>query len=122
MLAANSSAQNYSQDRYVIASGGGALSSTNYSGSAIVEQTVVGESSSLNYVVGSGFWYGLGGTGGGCDYVAGNVNGSCSYKGLNITYGMNYFKGGSGPIPCGDCRPLVTVTAIQKRRGITKAE
>jgi hypothetical protein len=40
----------------------------------------------------------------GCDYVMGDVNGSDSYNGLDITYGVNYFKGGSDPMcPLGSC-------------------
>jgi len=41
---------------------------------------------------------------GGCDYVVGNVNGSGNYNGLDITWGVNFFKGGSDPI-CPDCPP-----------------
>ncbi|UCE66867.1 MAG: hypothetical protein JSU85_02320 [Candidatus Zixiibacteriota bacterium] len=41
---------------------------------------------------------------GGCDYVPGDVNGSDSYNGLDITYGVAYFKGGSDPM-CPDCPP-----------------
>ena len=44
-------------------------------------------------------WY-IGG--GGCDYVVGDVNGSDSYNGLDITYGVAFFKGGPPP-PCPDC-------------------
>jgi len=39
----------------------------------------------------------------GCEYVVGDVNGSNSYDGLDITYGVAYFKGGSVSVPCGDC-------------------
>ncbi len=42
--------------------------------------------------------------GGGCDYVPGDVNGSDSYNGLDITYGVNFFKGGAAPV-CPDCPP-----------------
>lgn len=45
--------------------------------------------------------------GGGCDYVVGDVNGSDSYNGLDITYGVAFFKGGADPLcpdcPVGDC-------------------
>ena len=41
-------------------------------------------------------------SGGGCDYVPGDVNGSDSYNGLDITYGVAFFKGGAGPL-CPDC-------------------
>jgi parallel beta-helix repeat protein len=34
----------------------------------------------------------------GCEYVTGDVNGSGSYNGLDITYGVNFFKGGSNPM------------------------
>ena len=40
----------------------------------------------------------------GCSYVPGDVNGSDSYNGLDITYGVAYFKGGSDPMcPAGSC-------------------
>ena len=38
----------------------------------------------------------------GCDYAVGDVNGSNSYNGLDITYGVSFFKGGAGPM-CPDC-------------------
>jgi len=47
------------------------------------------------------------GGGGGCDYIEGDVNGSDSYNGLDITYGVAFFKGGPEPLcpdcPVGDC-------------------
>jgi len=44
------------------------------------------------------------GGGGECDYVTGDVNGSDSYNGLDVTYGVAYFKGGNDPIcPFGSC-------------------
>jgi len=41
--------------------------------------------------------------GGGCDYAAGDVNGSDNYNGLDITYGVNFFKYGNPPPQCPDC-------------------
>lgn len=38
---------------------------------------------------------------GDCDYVVGDVNGSDSYNGLDITYGVAFFKG--GPVPPYEC-------------------
>jgi hypothetical protein len=38
----------------------------------------------------------------GCDYIVGDVNASGSYNGLDITYGVGFFKGGSEPM-CDDC-------------------
>ena len=41
-----------------------------------------------------------------CDYRVGDVNGSWSYNGLDVTYGVAYFKGGSPPIDClCECTP-----------------
>jgi hypothetical protein len=42
---------------------------------------------------------------GGCDYAVGDVNGSDSYNGLDITYGVNFFKYGTPEPYCtlGSC-------------------
>jgi hypothetical protein len=42
---------------------------------------------------------------GGCDYVPGDVNGSDSYNGLDITYGVAFFKGGADPMCDPNCPP-----------------
>jgi hypothetical protein len=43
---------------------------------------------------------------GGCDYIVGDVNGSDNYNGLDITYGVNFFKYGSPEPLCDpDCPP-----------------
>jgi hypothetical protein len=48
----------------------------------------------------------FGGGGGGCDYIVGDVNGSDNYNGLDITYGVNFFKYGSPEPLCDpDCPP-----------------
>jgi len=39
----------------------------------------------------------------GCDYVVGDVNGSNNYNGLDVTYGVNFFKYGSPSPQCTDC-------------------
>jgi hypothetical protein len=42
----------------------------------------------------------------GCEYVTGDVNGSDNYNGLDITYGVNFFKYGSPAPQCNpDCPP-----------------
>ncbi len=41
----------------------------------------------------------------GCDYVVGDVNGSDTYNGLDITYGVSYFKGGVAPVYECECPP-----------------
>jgi hypothetical protein len=37
-----------------------------------------------------------------CEYTIGDVNASNMYNGLDITYGVAHFKGGSAPM-CEDC-------------------
>ncbi len=40
----------------------------------------------------------------GCEYVVGDANGSDSYNGLDITFGVAFFKGGGDPMcPYGSC-------------------
>ena len=39
------------------------------------------------------------------DYVIGDVNGSDNYDGLDITYGVNFFKGGPSPLYECECTP-----------------
>jgi hypothetical protein len=41
----------------------------------------------------------------GCDYVVGDVNGSESLNGLDVTYGVSYFKGGATPPYECECTP-----------------
>jgi len=38
----------------------------------------------------------------GCGYVTGDANGSGGYNGLDITYGVSFFKGGNEPV-CDTC-------------------
>jgi hypothetical protein len=98
-------AQNYQIDWYVVASGGGEMSSANYSINGTAGQSIVGTSSSSGYIIESGFWVGAGGVSGGCDYVVGDANGSGGYNGLDVTYGVNFFKFGT-PVPqCPECPP-----------------
>ncbi len=104
-MAISTAAQNYSVDWYVIASGGGEMSSANYGVNGTIGQPFSGSSSSPNYTIEAGFWVGAGGAGAGCDYVIGDVNGSASYNGLDITFGVAFFKGGALPLcdPCALC-------------------
>lgn len=46
--------------------------------------------------------------GGNCDYLPGDINGNGSANGIDVTYGVSYFKGGSAPpdncaVPDGPC-------------------
>jgi hypothetical protein len=98
-------AQNYQIDWYVIASGGGEMSSANFNVNGTAGQGIVGTSSSPSYIVESGYWVGAGAGPGGCDYAVGDINGSSNYNGLDITYGVNFFKYGSPAPQCpfGSC-------------------
>ena len=49
--------------------------------------------------------FGNGCGGSGCDYVVGDVNASDSYNGLDITYGVAFFKGGPAPLYECECTP-----------------
>ncbi len=42
---------------------------------------------------------------GGCVYVTGDVNNSGAYNGLDITFGVNFFKGGPEPLYSCECTP-----------------
>jgi hypothetical protein len=44
----------------------------------------------------------------GCEYVVGDVNGSDSYNGLDVTYGVSFFKGGPDPAYECECPPYAT--------------
>jgi hypothetical protein len=44
--------------------------------------------------------------GGGCEYVAGDINGNGSPNGIDVTFGVAYFKGGN--LPPIDCNPPCT--------------
>ncbi|OGC89336.1 MAG: hypothetical protein A2W25_10465 [candidate division Zixibacteria bacterium RBG_16_53_22] len=41
-----------------------------------------------------------------CDYAVGDINGDGSANGIDVTYGVRYFKGGSAPPDSCDCPPL----------------
>jgi hypothetical protein len=43
--------------------------------------------------------------GGGCHYVVGDVNNNGSFNGIDVTYGVSYFKGGNPPPYSCECTP-----------------
>jgi hypothetical protein len=63
VLALPMASDNYRLDWYVVLTGGGGgpTDSTNYAANFTIGQTACGLSSSTNYEVGLGYWYGLGG-------------------------------------------------------------
>ena len=105
VLSAPLTAQTYSIERSVIASGGGTASSSGYTVKGTFGQSITGFSSSPSYGIASGFWAGAGGTGSGCEYAVGDANNSGGFNGLDVTYGVNYFKGGSAPPYVCECTP-----------------
>jgi hypothetical protein len=71
-------------------------------------EMVVGSASSPNYTMISGFWLGPDSSqAGGCLYFPGDINGNGSANGIDVVYGVSYFKGGAAPKDTCDCRPEV---------------
>jgi hypothetical protein len=48
---------------------------------------------------------------GGCQYTLGDVNGSGTFNGIDVTYGVGYFKGGAVPPIVCDCPPHGSIYA-----------
>ena len=94
ILPSLASAQNYSIDWYVIASGGGHAESENYQADGTIGQPVVGQSSSENYSMEGGFWVGGGGSPCG-DYAVGDYNGSGSFNVADIISAFSKLKTGA---------------------------
>jgi hypothetical protein len=97
LVASGVYAQTYHIDWYVIGSGGGHSQSGSYQLDGTIGQPIVGKSSSANYQIEAGFWVGAASLGPVCDYVTGDANGSSSFTGLDVTYSVRYFKGGTPP-------------------------
>ena len=97
--------QEYTLKKDAAGNGGNSSSWQNMRIAATVGQTTMGNSSSSGFIIHAGFWPGEGIQGGPCEYVVGDVNGSDSYNGLDITYGVAFFKGGLAPVYECDCGP-----------------
>ena len=103
-LPASVLAQTYQIDWWVIGSGGGTSQSANYQLSGTVGQPIVGRSSSANYSIEAGFWVGAAAGPSGCEYVKGDINNSGVANGIDVVYGVVYFKGGPPPpVRCDMC-------------------
>jgi hypothetical protein len=90
-------AQNYQIGQGVIASGGGQSQSTNYRVEGTIGQPIIGHSTSTNFIIDGGFWAEIIASGPQCDYIVGDINGSGNLNGVDVTYGVSYFKGGRVP-------------------------
>jgi len=102
------SAQNYTIDWYVIASGGGHAVSENYQVDGTIGQPLAGQASSENYSVESGFWVGAGsGSGSPCGlYVVGDFNGSDVFNIADIVSAFSKLKTGApDPLLLCECPP-----------------
>ncbi len=104
LFASFARAQTYRIDWYVIGSGGGHSQSSGYQIDATIGQPIVGSSSSASYIIDGGFWAG-GAQGGACSYVVGDANNSATFNGLDVTYSVNYFRGGAAPPYSCECTP-----------------
>lgn len=100
-------AQQYSIDRHVIASGGGHSESANYSVDCTIGQPITGSASSDNYVVLGGFWAGGGAPpSGDCVYVPGDVNHNGTPLELGDVVAMiGNYRGTADPAYTCDCPP-----------------
>ncbi len=110
------SAAAYSIDWFVIASGGGSGSSTNYAMDATVGQTAVGGGSSTNYALNSGFWQNF--TPPGCCV---GIRGDCNNNGaflptiLDLNFLVNkIFRAG----PLAVCTEECNVDGVGASQGI----
>ncbi len=103
LLYSITAAQDYQVDWYVVASGGGHSQSANFGVEGTLGQTVIGRSTSANYLVDAGFWWGT--VGPRCEYVTGDANGNGSFNGLDVVYAVSYFKGGPPPPYSCECTP-----------------
>ncbi len=90
----------YSIDWFVIASGGGPGTSTNYAMNGTVGQSAVGEGTSTNYGLNSGFWQNFGC----CVGIRGDVNndGGVNPNILDLTYLVDRIFRGGPPAVCLD--------------------
>jgi hypothetical protein len=107
LLCSVATAQEYSIDRHVIASGGGQSESGSYSINCTIGQPIVGVSSSDNYTIEGGFWAGQGAPpSGDCVYVPGDVNHNGTALELSdvVTMIGNY-RGSTEPSYVCDCPP-----------------
>jgi hypothetical protein len=106
LLCSVAAAQNYSIDRYVIASGGGHSESASYSVNATIGQPITGSSSSDNYGVQGGFWVGGGPPSGDCVYFPGDVNHNGTPLELGDVVAMiGNYRGTADPSYTCDCPP-----------------
>ena len=99
-------AQNYHIDWWVVGSGGGHSQSGSYQLDGTIGQPIVGQSSSANYRLEAGFWVGGAAGPSGCEYIVGDINSNGVTNGIDVVYGVGYFKGGPAPPDSCDCPPL----------------
>ena len=97
-MVVSASAQNYSIDWYVIASGGGHTESENYRLDGTIGQPLTGQSLSDSNGLQSGFWVMPGAITSANDYVPGDANMWVGQWpplviGSDVTFLVNYFRG-----------------------------
>ncbi len=85
-------------DWFVIGSGGGTMSSSNYTVSGTVGQVAAGPVSSANYTINQGYWQSLESSGGDCT-MRGDMNCDGTINISDMTYLVSFLFSG-GPTPC----------------------
>jgi len=114
VLAPGVVAQNYILEKYVIASGGGHMASPGYQIDATIGQAIIGQASSVSYIMDGGFWPSAAAAEAPSEfaYLAGDANmhnetvdpgnpltGPWRVGG-DVTFLVNYFNVSSGNQPC----------------------
>jgi len=88
----------------VIGAGGGHSASGSYQLDGTIGQPIIGRSSSANYSIEVGFWVGAPAGTSGCEYTIGDINNNGIANGIDVVYGVIYFKGGTPPpVRCDMC-------------------
>lgn len=105
LLPSTASSQNYQIDWHVIAWGGGHSESGIYIIDGAIDQPVIGETSSDNYIVEAGFWVGVG-IPGSCVYIVGD----CNHNGIALEIAdviamIDYYSGQQTPPYTCPCPP-----------------
>ena len=96
-------AQNYQLEGLTVIPAAGSVASSNYSIDISAGEPIVGTASSASSQIEAGIWATPAGPQGGCGYVIGDINGNEQANGIDVIYGVAYFKGGSAPPDQCDC-------------------
>ena len=99
-------AQELVHKRLTVSSGGGLSSDGTFNNQVVIGQTAFGAVGDSIFFGGGGFFIDSSGAAGSdCEYVTGDINNSGGLNGLDVTYGVAYFKGSAAPPYSCECTP-----------------